>query len=105
MNATSRAASAPLANNILIAFELHSPQRNDDVVSRVIRDLGGFCSAVKPGFWYVKADVSALEVCARLWAVMDPKDSLFVVDASNKKAAWQNIDRDSSEALRHHWYP
>jgi hypothetical protein len=91
-------------NNLLIAFELRGEGDRQGTVATAIRALGAATIEVTRSVYYVKAKMSAIAACHRLWTRMDPRDCLFVVDLDNKTAAWQNVDSEAGEFLRQRWH-
>lgn len=89
-------------NNLFISYDLNAPGQRYDKVTEAIKALGDWAK-VQKSFWYVKSAHSAQEAVRRVWAVMDPNDSLIVVDATNNTASWQNLDQKVAQYIQTAW--
>lgn len=38
-----------------------------------------------------------------LWGVMDANDKIYVVDATNNVAAWQNLSTEAADFIKDKW--
>lgn len=92
-----------MANNLHISYDLHVPGQNYEKVADAIKSLGSWAK-VHQSFWYVKSTKTATEACEVVWASMDANDSVYVVDATNNNAAWQNLSDEVSEFIKNHWH-
>lgn len=91
-----------MANNLQISYDLHKPDKNYDVVIAKIKTLGNWAK-IHYSYWYVNSHYTAADACAAVWQVMDSNDSLYVVDATNNAAAWQNISSEASAYILSQW--
>lgn len=89
-------------NNLFISYDLNAPGQRYDAVAEAIKGLGNWAK-VQKSFWYVKSTLSAADAVKRVWAVMDRNDSLIVVDATGKQAAWQGIDPKVAQHIIDNW--
>jgi len=89
-------------NNLFISYDLNVPGQRYDQVIEAIKKLGNWAK-VQKSFWYVSTSLSAEEAVKRVWSVMDSTDSLIVVDATNKAAAWRNIPQDTARHIQDQW--
>jgi len=89
-------------NSLFVSFELHSPSANYGAVEEAVAKLGHGVR-VHTYFWFVKSPLGATEAAARLWQIMDERDSVLVVDASNHEAGWKHISQDASEIIKRQW--
>ena len=92
-----------MANNLHISYDLNSPGQNYETVIAEVKTLGTWAKIHK-SYWYVKSNLTASQAVDRLWAVMDRNDTVYVVDATNNNAAWQNISPEASKFIIDHWY-
>lgn len=93
-----------MPNSVFISFEFNRPDRTYDRVVRAIRSLGENATEVHFAHWFVNTDMSAQQVCDRLKSVLDGADKLIVVDATQNKAAWVNLDAAATTKLREQGY-
>lgn len=91
-----------MGNNLHISYDLNSPGQDYDEVIKAIKSLGSWAKIHK-SFWYVNSPKTAKEACAIVWAKCDKNDTVYVVDATNNSATWQNIPPDSSKHIRDQW--
>ncbi len=73
-----------------------------DVIEK-IKTLGNWAKIHK-SYWYVKSTYSASQAVDAIWPVMDANDTLYVVDATNNNAAWQNLNKQASDYIRENWH-
>ena len=91
-----------MANNLHISYDLHEPGKNYDRVIAAVKSLGGWAK-IHYSFWYVKSALTADQARDALVRALDSNDSVYVVDATNNRAAWHNIPNDSSNYIRDKW--
>src|ERR1044071_865557 len=91
-----------MANNLFISYELHPQGRAHHALLESIQELGNWAN-IHGCLWYVQSTCSATEVCECLRAVMNPGDSLMVIDATNVDIAWQNVDNEVAQFITDHW--
>ncbi|WP_417434298.1 CRISPR-associated protein Cas2 [Hoeflea sp.] len=91
-----------MANNINISYDLYAPGQKYDRVIERIKSLGSWAKVHK-SYWYLSTNLNAAQVCDAVWAVMDPNDSLYVIDGTNNSAAWRNIDSNVETFIKNHW--
>ena len=92
-----------MANNLHVSYDLYNPGQNYERVIDAIKALGSWAKIHK-SFWYVKSTLTAAQAVERVWAVMDRNDTVYIVDATNNQAAWQNISTEASEFIRKKWH-
>jgi len=92
-----------VANNLIVSIDLSNPARNESAVARAIRSLG-VAAQLQKTVWYIKTERPASEAGERLRAILEPADSLMVVDATNRFATWHNLDFKVSQFLQDQWY-
>ena len=91
-----------MANNLHISYDLNSPGQNYNDVINAIKSLGGWAKIHK-SYWYVNSTKTASEALNVVWAACDPNDTVYVVDATNNSASWQNLDPDAAKYIKDHW--
>jgi D-alanyl-D-alanine dipeptidase len=91
-----------MANNLFVSYDLYSPGQNYDAVINAVKGLGDWAK-VQKSLWYVKSNHSASSAVDVVWAKMDANDSIIVIDATNKNAAWRNLSDEVSKYIRDHW--
>jgi hypothetical protein len=91
-----------MANNLFVSYELRRNREARDAVLQLIHEFGNSAN-VHGCLWYVHSTCSAKDVCDSLCAVMNPDDSLMVIDATNVDAAWQNVDSEVAQFILDHW--
>jgi hypothetical protein len=93
---------AAMANNLVVSYDLNNPGQNYEKIIAAVKDLGSWAKVHK-SVWYVRSVYNATQAVENLWAVMDANDSVFVVDATNGNAAWQNLSAEVSNHIREQW--
>jgi len=91
-----------MANNLIVSYDLFSPGQNYQAVIAAIKALGSWAKVHK-SLWYVNSYKTAAQAVDAVWAVMDANDTIFIVDATNQNAAWQNLSDEVSNYLQEHW--
>ncbi len=91
-----------MANNLIVSYDLYNPGQDYTKVIDTIKTLGSWAKIHK-SVWYVNSNLTAAQAVDKVWAAMDKNDSLFVVDAKNNNAAWQNIDEKVSNHIKDQW--
>lgn len=91
-----------MANNLVISYDLYNPGQDYAKVIDTIKTLGSWAKIHK-SVWYVNSNHSAAQAVAKVWPVMDKNDSLFVVDATNNSASWQNLNDTVANNIKNEW--
>lgn len=91
-----------LSNNLFISYDLNAPGQNYERVIAAIKSTGSWAK-VQKSFWYVSSELTAEQVLARVWTVMDPTDSLIVVNVTRQHAVWQNLSARVGDHIQTHW--
>lgn len=91
-----------MANNLHISYDLNRPGQNYDKVIEKIKTLGSW-ARIHQSFWYVKSTLTARQAADAVWSVMDSTDTVYVVDATNNVAAWQNLSDEVANHIRDNW--
>ncbi|MEH3105507.1 MAG: hypothetical protein PGN12_16600 [Sphingomonas phyllosphaerae] len=91
-----------MSNNLHISYDLNAPNQNYEKVITAIKGLGGWAKIHK-SFWYVNSTYTASQACAIVWAAMDSNDTVYVIDATNNAASWQNINPEVATYIRDRW--
>lgn len=91
-----------MANNVHVSYDLFAPDKNYERVIAKIKTLGNWAKIHK-SYWYLKTTLTAGQVRDAVWSAMDGNDSLYVVDATNNVAAWENIDASVATHIRDNW--
>jgi len=91
-----------MTNNLLISYDLFSPDKDYVNVDEAIKSLGGW-ARVHQSFWFVKSKHSAPDAAKIVWEAMAPKDSLCVVDATNNNVAFYNLELRVHDYMKKHW--
>ena len=92
-----------MANNLIVSYDLYNPGQDYSKVIEAIQNLGSWAKIHK-SVWYVNSSYTASQAADKVWAVMDRNDSLFVVDATNNSAAWQNLSDEVSNHIKDQWF-
>ncbi|MBB3410658.1 hypothetical protein FHT87_004590 [Rhizobium sp. BK316] len=91
-----------MGRNLHISYDLKNPGQNYDNVIAAIKQLGDWAK-IQYSYWYVNSQYTAVQARDHVWSAMDANDSLYVVDASNNEASWQNIPPESSKFIMDNW--
>ena len=78
-------------SNLYISFEFNRPDRTYDRVVHAISTLGESWTEIHYAHWHVRTALTAAQVRDRLKSIIDDKDRLVVIDASNDGLAWLNL--------------
>jgi hypothetical protein len=92
-----------VANNLHISYDLHAPGQNYDRLIAKIKTLGAMWAKIHYSFWYVNSPYTAEQAVAVLKTVLDPNDKVYVVDATNNAAAWNQIAPDVGNLIKEQW--
>lgn len=91
-----------MANNLHISYDLYAPGQNYELVIAAIKELGSWAKIHK-SFWYVNSLYTATQACTHVWNVMDGNDTIYVVDATNDTASWQNLSDEVQTHIQREW--
>lgn len=91
-----------MSNNLHVSYDLYAPGQNYEKVIDRVKGLGDWAKIHK-SYWYVNSSLTAEQARAHVWAVMDANDSLYVVDATNNSAAWNNLSDEVSNFIQDQW--
>lgn len=91
-----------MANNVFISYDLYQSKENYEQVRSVIEGLGSW-SRIHLSLWFIKTDLSAKDVAAKVWEAMEGNDKLIVADASNNTAYWYGLTEEASNFLAEEW--
>ena len=91
-----------MANNLHISYDLYKPGQEYEAVEAEIKKLGDAIK-VHRTFWYVNSTKTAKEACDAVWKVMDSNDTIYVVDATNNSASWENLSDETGKFIRDRW--
>lgn len=89
-------------NNLFVSYDLNSPGQDYKAAFAAIEALGS-AVRIQKSFWFVKSTLTAQQAVQRLWPHFDRNDSLFVVDATNKSAAWQGLTDAPAKWIQQNW--
>lgn len=91
-----------MANNLHVSYDLYAPDKNYEAVIKAVKSLG-LWAKIHKSYWYVNSPHSAREAVDIVWAAMDGNDTVYIVNATNNSAAWENIPDASSIFIRDQW--
>ncbi|EHR7860902.1 hypothetical protein ACWLRU_003050 [Vibrio parahaemolyticus] len=91
-----------MGNNLFIMYDLNTPNQEYTKVIDEIKSLGDWAS-VQRSTWYVNTAISASDAAQRISKVMDPTDTLLVVDALNNESYWYNLSDEVANHIKHFW--
>ncbi|WP_441004498.1 hypothetical protein [Pseudocolwellia agarivorans] len=89
-------------NNLFISYDLNSPGQNYVAVIDKIKSLGSWAK-LQESHWFVTTSYSAEQALRQILLSTDRNDSLMVVDVSNQRAVWENIDPQVSSHIIKKW--
>jgi hypothetical protein len=92
-----------MSYNLFVAFETHDPVREASLVNAAIEDLGQSVRLFST-YWYVRSPLTAAEAARQLWEIMEPSDTLIVVNATMGEAAAFNVDDSSMDWMQKRWH-
>src|SRR3569832_2105566 len=91
-----------MANNVYISYDLYQYKENYEQVRSIIEGLGSW-SRIHLSLWFIKPDLSAKDIAAKVWEAMEDIDMLIVVDASYITAYWYCLTDVASNFLAVEW--
>lgn len=91
-----------MASNVFISYDLYQPKENYEQVRASIESMGSW-TRIHLWLWFVKTDLSAEAVAAKVWEAMESNDKLIVVDATNNAAYWYGLVEEVSDVLAKKW--
>lgn len=86
-------------NTILVSYDLSAPDRDYPKLQKHLESYGDKAHLLG-SVWLIKTNSTALQVCQAAEKVIDQNDKIFVIDITNKSAAWNNLDDKDSEWLK-----
>ena len=89
-----------MSNNLIVAYQLQQPAQHDHTVQATIKSLGAW-AYFETWVFYLKTQLSPIDVRDRVWSVMNSGDKLFVGEMSS--AAWQGLTKECSDFVYQHW--
>lgn len=95
-----RAADKNAAHNFIISFNLKSC--GDDPIIRQLNEMGIF-SAVMPGTYILRSQMTLKAIKTCLDGMLEPTDSVFIADATANRFASINLPMESDIHLRDLW--
>jgi hypothetical protein len=96
-----------MSRNLFVSFYVHDASRGAPLILGAIEELGE-AVRVYGYLWYVRSELTAAEAARRVWDLMDPSDSLVVIDATASEVGAYNVNEKSLgwiERLWHHEPP
>jgi hypothetical protein len=91
-----------MSNNLHISYDLISPGQNYEKVIARIKELGDWAK-IHASFWYVNSNYTASQAVDHIKGSMDANDKVYVVDATNNNAAWNQLSPEVAEHIKGHW--
>lgn len=89
-------------NNLHISYDLNKPGQDYAALITRIKTLGNWAKIHK-SYWYVNSPFTAEQAVNFLWPCMDKSDSLYIVNASNNTAVWQNLTPEAAALIKQQW--
>jgi hypothetical protein len=89
--------------NLFVSFQTHDASRGAALILGAIEELGEAVRVYRH-LWYVRSELTAEEAARRVWALMDPADSLIVIDATASEVGAYNVDEQSLGWLEQLWH-
>jgi len=86
-------------NMILVSYDLSAPGRDYPKLQEHLESYGEWAHLLE-SVWLIKTNSTALQVCQAAEKVVDQNDKIFVIDITNKFAAWNNFDDEVSDWLK-----
>ncbi|OBJ32466.1 hypothetical protein [Mycolicibacter heraklionensis] len=83
----------------LVSYDLSKPNRSYEDLFKLLRSFGGYAKALE-SVWFVRSDLSTVEVRDRIWTVMDSDDHLLVSSLNGGGSAWCNLTSEVSDWLK-----
>jgi hypothetical protein len=96
-----------MSRNLFVSFYVHDSARQVSLILGAIEELGEAVRVYRY-LWYVRSELTAAEAARRVWDLMDPEDSLIVIDATATEVGAYNVNEKSLgwiERLWHHEPP
>lgn len=91
-----------MPNNLHVSYDLINPGQNYDRVIERIQQLGSWAK-VHMSFWYVNSAYTASQAIDHITPALDANDKLYVVDATNNHAAWNNLPKKVEDHIKDQW--
>ena len=93
-----------MANNLFVLFQLRGVER-DGAEKEITRAIEGLGAALRlhETLWLIDSSCSVGDAAERVRAAMTADDCLVVVDSSNDRLAWFNLDDRTISSLGHVW--
>ena len=92
-----------MAYNLVISFEIRNSLRQGALIAGAIEELGS-AAKILGTTWYVRSELTASEAARRVGDVMDPADSLLVLNVSDNDAAMLNVEERCVRFMERSWH-
>jgi hypothetical protein len=90
-------------HNLIVSFEIRDPLRESALIVGAIEELGA-ATRVFGSTWYVRSQMAASDAARFLWTIMDPLDTLVVIDVSHNATAMFNVDDRCVQFMSRYWH-
>jgi len=92
-----------MSRNLFVSFYVHDLSREAPLILGAIEELGEAVRIYRY-LWYVRSELTAEEAAQRVWDLMEPVDSLIVIDASSSQLGAYNVDDKSLGWIERLWH-
>lgn len=86
-------------NTYLVSYDLRQPGRNYNPVHEHLRSYPDWAKPLE-SLWLVKSNLMAVQIRDNLVRLIDANDCVFVVDVTQKSAAWKGLSADLSAWIK-----
>jgi hypothetical protein len=83
----------------LVSYDLRTPGKNYSGLHKFLKSFGNWAKPLE-SVWLIHSDTSSEQVRNAIRQHIDANDRLFVVNVTNREAAWVNLPNDVSEWMK-----
>jgi len=84
---------------LLVGYDLHRPRANYEALEAKLRNLGAWWHHLD-STWFVRTEMTPVQLRDELKTLIDEKDQLLVIDVSGRAAAWYGFAERGSQWMK-----
>lgn len=92
-----------MSRNLFVSFYVHDGSHEAPLILGAIEELG-VAVRIYRYLWYVRSELTAPEAARRVWDLMQPGDSLIVIDATSSELGAYNVNEKSLGSIERLWH-
>ena len=89
-------------NNLFITYQLTEEGEHKDELEKAVASMGN-STQLHATCWYVNSEHDTAKAIKYLSGFLSKEDILIVVDTSNEKSVWFNLDEKRAQRITQNW--